>query len=152
MKYLLIVVTMLLSLGWGNSQENTRKRDRFEKVESQKIAFITKALDLTPEESQKFWPVYNEYSRTLKKLKLDFPKGKQRKDLSEAEADKLIENFFETEQNKLTLRRNYYDKFKAILPSSKVVKLHMAERKFKRKLLKRLNKRRKRKEGNRRKN
>ena len=39
-----------------------------EKVEAQKIAFITNALNLTPEESQKFWPLYNEYSAKEKEL------------------------------------------------------------------------------------
>ena len=33
-----------------------------EKIEIEKIAYITKALDLSSEEAQVFWPLYNKYS------------------------------------------------------------------------------------------
>lgn len=35
----------------------------FEQIMSQKIAFFTKELDLSTAEAEKFWPVYNEYSK-----------------------------------------------------------------------------------------
>jgi len=58
---------------------------------------------------------------------------------------KARQNFyFSNEQQKLTLKRNYYDKFKMILPATKVVKLHIAENRFKRKLLKKLKKNKRR--------
>lgn len=37
-------------------------------LESLKIAFLSKKLDLTPEEAQKFWPVYNQYISEMKKM------------------------------------------------------------------------------------
>jgi hypothetical protein len=37
-------------------------------MESFKIQFITKKLNLTPEEAEKFWPVYNEQKEASKKL------------------------------------------------------------------------------------
>jgi Spy/CpxP family protein refolding chaperone len=40
-------------------------------IESLKIAFLTKQLDLTPDEAQKFWPVYNQYTIELKKMRKD---------------------------------------------------------------------------------
>ncbi len=40
-------------------------------LESFKIQFITKKLDLTPEEAEKFWPVYNEQRDASKKLMLE---------------------------------------------------------------------------------
>ncbi len=111
-----------------------------EKVEAQKIAFITNALNLTPEESQKFWPLYNEYSAKEKELRPEF---KERPgNLSEAEANDLINKFFENEEKRLNLMKNYYQKFKNVIPASKVVKLHLAERKFKEKLLEKIKERR----------
>ena len=41
-----------------------------DKIESLKIAYITKRLQLTPEESQKFWPVYNQYEAEKKQIRL----------------------------------------------------------------------------------
>jgi hypothetical protein len=110
------------------------------KIEAQKIAFITNALNLTPEESQKFWPLYNEYSAKEKELRPEF---KERPgNVSEAEANGLIDKFFENEEKRLNLMRNYYQKFKNVIPASKVVKLHFAERKFKEKLLEKIKERR----------
>ena len=48
--------------------QNHKMDKKREKIEVQKIAFITKQLDLTPEEAQKFWPVYNQFSDAKKQL------------------------------------------------------------------------------------
>ena len=34
-----------------------------EKMEAMRVGFITQKLDLTSEEAQKFWPVYNEFQK-----------------------------------------------------------------------------------------
>ena len=39
-----------------------------EKLELFKIQFITKKLDLTPAEAEKFWPLYNEQKEASQKL------------------------------------------------------------------------------------
>ncbi len=39
---------------------------RLKRVESVQIAYFTKELSLTPEESTKFWPVYNVYKNEIK--------------------------------------------------------------------------------------
>ena len=43
---------------------------RAEKIQSLKIAFITQKLQLTPDEAQKFWPVYNQYDNEIHSLQL----------------------------------------------------------------------------------
>lgn len=60
---LMIGITPLLSL---NAQQEGGNEDA---IESLKIAFLTKQLSLTPEEAQKFWPVYNQYTMELKKMR-----------------------------------------------------------------------------------
>lgn len=140
MKYLLMTITMLLTIGTVSSQ-NPQRDNIGQKIEAQKIAFFTRTLDLTPEESQRFWPIYNEYSAKQKQLRDDFKANKPNRNMSEEEASEVINMFFENEQKKLNLRMNYYKKFQMILPSTKVVKLHFAERKFKEKLLEKLKKR-----------
>jgi len=145
MKFLLIITSMLLTMSSAFSQnKHPDKRKGFERIEAHKIAFITKVLDLTPEESEKFWPLYNEYSAKERQLRKDFEANKPKKGMSEEEANKVIDFYFSNEQQKLTLKRNYYDKFKMILPATKVVKLHVAENRFKRKLLKKLRKNKRR--------
>ncbi len=62
---LLISVAPLLSL---IAQQEGGNEDA---IESLKIAFLTKQLSLTPEEAQKFWPVYNQYTMELRKMRKD---------------------------------------------------------------------------------
>jgi Spy/CpxP family protein refolding chaperone len=57
--------------------------EKKENIEAMKIAFITNKLELSPEEAQKFWPVYNQYNEKLKDLR-----KKRRQD--EREAKNLI--------------------------------------------------------------
>ncbi|MGE5355603.1 MAG: hypothetical protein ACM3PT_05130 [Deltaproteobacteria bacterium] len=139
MKYLISIIFILSMIISSFGQRPVREKIA-DKIESHKIAFITEALDLTPEESQKFWPLYNEYSAKERELRPEF---KERpKALSEAEANEIIGKFFENEEKRLMLMKNYYQKFKMVIPASKVVKLHFAERKFKEKLLEKMKERR----------
>ncbi|AMS27590.1 hypothetical protein AEM51_11760 [Bacteroidetes bacterium UKL13-3] len=47
-------------------EEHPAKND---KIESYKIAFITERLNLSPKDATVFWPVYNEFSDQLRKMK-----------------------------------------------------------------------------------
>ena len=84
MKQLLLLFAFMLSMLLANAQQRPMHRkgamppppppmERMSKeqraqLESFKIQFITKKLDLTPEEAEKFWPVYNEQREASKKL------------------------------------------------------------------------------------
>jgi hypothetical protein len=82
MKQLLFLFAFMLSMLLANAQQRPMHRngamppppmERMSKeqraqLESFKIQFITRKLDLTPEEAEKFWPVYNEQKDASKKL------------------------------------------------------------------------------------
>jgi len=42
-------------------------------VEVVKMAYITRELNLTPEEAQNFWPVYNNYENEIKQARNQYP-------------------------------------------------------------------------------
>ncbi|HNR27503.1 MAG TPA: hypothetical protein PKY83_03660 [Bacteroidales bacterium] len=50
-----------------HKSEQERKAER-EAVQSQKIAFITQEVGLTPAEAEKFWPLYNEMERKVREV------------------------------------------------------------------------------------
>lgn len=114
-------------------------RERYRQFESQRIAFITRELDLSPEEAQAFWPVYNEYNE--KRNQLMIRHRNQRVDennldeLSEEQLLELADSDINNMEEMTTLRRQYHEKFKKILPIKKVVQLYGAERDFNRHLL-----------------
>jgi hypothetical protein len=37
-------------------------------IKKAKVSIITELMDLTPEDAEKFWPVYNEYNRALTQI------------------------------------------------------------------------------------
>ncbi len=52
-----------------HAQEGQEDGEMQKKIEAIKIAFITKHLDLSPEEAQKFWPVFNKFSHEIKEAR-----------------------------------------------------------------------------------
>ncbi len=117
--------------------------DKKDNIESMKIAFLTTKLDLTPEEAQKFWPVYNQYNDKLqelrKKRRQDEREAKKNFDeLSDKEVEQAIDNDLAFRQKELDLQKEYNTKFKSVLPIKKVSKLYATEEQFKRVLLDKL--------------
>ena len=51
---------MLVCTSLDINASNNCKEDWKKKMMSEKIAFLTIELDITPEEAQVFWPVYNQ--------------------------------------------------------------------------------------------
>lgn len=124
------------------SQPGSVSKETRERIESQRIAFITQRLALTPDESTKFWPVYNEYKDALKDMRDDF----ERPDLeaiSEQEADRVIEQHLKQEQQKLEMKRNLLTRLKPIVGARRVLQLQKAEIEFNRELLRRVQEHRK---------
>ena len=50
----------------GYSQADELQGDDSKKIQAMEVAYITKELNLTPEEAQKFWPVFNRYRNDAK--------------------------------------------------------------------------------------
>ncbi|MEE9372789.1 MAG: hypothetical protein V3V00_07015 [Saprospiraceae bacterium] len=102
-----------------------------------KVGFITKKLNLSPDQATTFWPLYNEMTEKIdekKKQLKDKPNNFQ--NMSEADAKALILKRFEYEEEALRIKRDYFLKLAEKIGSPKVVKLRITENQFKRKLLK----------------
>jgi Spy/CpxP family protein refolding chaperone len=115
-----------------------------DKIKALEIAYISKELDLTPEEAQKFWPVYNKYSKEVhaliaeRKKKSQELKGKPRTDaVAEAAMDKEL-NY---ERKMLEIKTRYRDEFSKVLPARKVGNLYRAEREFRGMMIRQLKER-----------
>ncbi|MBK8340763.1 MAG: hypothetical protein IPK99_12565 [Flavobacteriales bacterium] len=85
--------------------------ERLQEIKAQKSAYLTQKMGLTPEESQKFWPVYNQYDKeldALRKERRDVHKSMRADgDVSEAEATAAIEKELASQQRELDLRKRY---------------------------------------------
>jgi hypothetical protein len=110
-----------------------------EKIRSKKIAYLTEYLKLTPEEAQKFWPVYNQKedeSKELRKQMHEINKNKKWEDMTDAEAENMLEQMLIIRQKELDLDKKYLQKFKEVIPVKKVAMLHKAEIEFRKEMIK----------------
>jgi len=138
-KYLMLIILMAM-VQFGISQDRDSKI--MEKVEAQKVAFFTQTLDLTVQESQSFWPIYNGYYEKQKTMKKQFSADFRDRNMTEEEAELAISNFLEIQEKELLLKKQLYADLRGVIPASKMVKLQFAEKQFKQKLLERIKKRR----------
>ena len=108
-----------------------------EKIEALRVAFITQKLNLTTDESQKFWPVYNDYQDKVKASRQEF-----RRLSNTFTTDKDAQDYLDAElllkQREYSLYKEYYEKIKKTIPIKKVAQLREAEEDFKKELLKQL--------------
>ena len=115
--------------------------DRLQEIKAQKTAFLTQRLDLSPEEAQKFWPVYNLYDKEVdanrKEMRTNHKAAKKDDDLTEAEASAAIDQQLASKQKELDIRKKYAGEFKKTIGAVKTLKLAKAEREFQKELIKR---------------
>ena len=135
-KILLISAILFVALSTTIAQERRGPSpEMFEKIKAEKISFFTGKLDLTPSEAQAFWPVYNEFEKKrfdVQRQIHEFERMPEEKykTLSEAEIEKMTNNYlasFETEAN---LIRECHQKFLKVLPKKKVLMIYRTENEF----------------------
>ena len=108
-----------------------------------KIAYFTDNLDLTQEEAEKFWPLYNKHEQQKSELS-----GKRRmrsrkfseeaEQLSEEEAEQIIDRQIEIRQEELKLDMEFHNDLKQILPAKKIMNLYITEIRFREHMLRQI--------------
>lgn len=113
-KILLIITLFVVSLSTVKAQDNDREK-RGEKVQALKIAFITQKLDLTADEAQKFWPVYNRYETDIRQVMME---------------NRLSGDAIDNEEKILNVKKRYRTEFIKIIGPPKSSILFNSEREF----------------------
>ena len=140
-----LAVYMLVFIGAVTAQAQPKFDEGWkERVQSEKIAFLTMELNITPEEAQTFWPVYNKVEKELDMSRFEVIKAY--KALADAvDADKpakelatLLDKYLEAKTNQDKLDNSAAQTYKEVLPVEKVAKLYVAEEKFRRQYINKL--------------
>jgi hypothetical protein len=145
--YLIIAATFLPLISMEAQNPNV------EKFSTYKIGFFTKKMNLTSQEAEKFWPVYNEYQKQKNFIQRD--KIMMIRDFNQNESsltdsqltgmgDKLIKDL----SDESSLAVAFHRKIKEILPPAKVIRYYQAENQYKIQLLKELQENRQQHRGN----
>ena len=138
MKY--VTVFLLTIIGLSINAQGRREEVR-EKIESRKIAFLSERLNLTPEVSQKFWPLYNVYNDEINKLHESL-RPLYNSEKSEINVDEKLKLMIQQEESALAIKKKYVNQMKDAIGSEKTLKFFKFDREFKESMLKRLGERR----------
>lgn len=136
-KYFIVAVLALFSLTRTAAFAH-QEGDWQEKMRAERVAFLTTAMELTPAEAEKFWPVYNSMEaerrasfgkvmRAYKALSDGVAAGKTDKEL-----EVLVNDYTTANKNSHSIEAKYTPQLIKILSVSKVAKLFVAEEEFRR--------------------
>jgi len=106
-----------------------------DQVQTDRKPLVAKAMNLTDDEARVFWPIYDDYKAELSKLSdrtitlvADF--AANYRDLTDQQANDMTREYLAIEQEKLNLKRKYYEKFSHALPGKRVARFFQVERRL----------------------
>jgi len=145
MKRIILGISLLLLSSLTLVAQNNRSQ-----IKALKTAFITNALELSPSEAEKFWPIYNQFDQNMHKFKavktqqiartIRLAGGIQK--LSESESERILKEFIDIDYNVANEKKKLHKNLTGIISSKKMIKLLRAEQNFNKELLKRLQEKR----------
>lgn len=124
MKKLLTVLTLIFAVQFAFAQDDIPAgqpipEQKKKEIEALRIAFISKELDLTPEDAQKFWPVFNQYNKEIQAT------------LGDHDGDVI-----DREERVLNVRKKYREQFSKIIGADRMNRMFNADTKFRHMLIK----------------
>jgi Spy/CpxP family protein refolding chaperone len=116
-----------------------------EKIKNLRIAYISDKLGLTPEQAEKFWPVYREYSDKRRDIRQEFVES--RKEIKndnpdQAKQEELVKLGLALKQRELDLEKVYSERLLKVITAQQMLNLRRAEGDFQRIILEQIQQRR----------
>ena len=130
-QFFIILIGLLLSFSTVSIAQNSGS----DQIHSIKIGLITNKMKLSPEQSAKFWPVYNQYESELKSI------NRSRKNITQnkgMDAHEIIDERQRLDEKALQVKNKYRSEFLNIITPQQLNKMYEAEAEFKEILLKRV--------------
>jgi hypothetical protein len=135
-KFGILLIMTMASLG-----AYAQDKEAMAKIESARIALITERLGLTPEQAEKFWPIYREYNQQRRLLREEFRDARQsvdKENLTEEQSRELMKKALDLKQRELNLENEYSQKMSRCISAQQILQLRAAEHDFQQMLLKRI--------------
>ncbi len=144
MKTIKIITLLSAFLLIASAHSHAQSNDAMKKLEAAKIGLITERLGLTPDQAERFWPLYQEYSQKHRSIQQDFVemrKNYNKATASEDETRNMLQKGQEIKQRKLNLEKEYSNKMLEVIDSKQLMSLREAETDFRKMLLRKLEQR-----------
>ena len=162
MKHVLTIVCLMLALsvcaqgqqsenrrpnvqmrqGWSRNtpqqQQVPNRSGQFSPTEywNQQKAFFTEKAGLTEDEAAAFFPLYNELQQKKRDLNREMRRMTRQENLTEEQAQKSLDAIADFNIRIAELEKEYVQKFKEVLPATKILKVQNAEEQFNSQILK----------------
>lgn len=133
-----LIISLLSFNCHAECSHQKKDGDWRQRMMSEKIAFLTTEIGLTPEEGQTFWPVYNQISQEKDAAMHDsFKKYKKLEEAIEAgrpekELKVLLDEYLKAQDKSRNIEKGANEKLSKVLSVEKIAKLYIAEEHFRR--------------------
>lgn len=141
-KFSIVIITLALCLA-ASAQPADRGKVH-EKMQAEKVAYITNELNLSPEEAQAFWPVYNQ----VQKEQMDSfnsvreKQGALRQAVREGKPDSevkpLLDAWVAARKAQKDALIEHRPEFVKIIGEAKTAKLYLSEENFRNRQIRRI--------------
>lgn len=131
----IIFILLIINAFFASAQAQDGMADR---IRALRAEVYTRVLNLSPDEAEKFWPIFNEYTDNKENLQKQLKPEGDIDGMSDGEVEDYVKKYFEVRQKEFDLEKDLVQKLRKVLPLRKIAKLPKAEREFRESLLKRL--------------
>ena len=122
-----------------------------DKIKTLKVAYITEKLQLSSDEAEKFWPIYNAHEVKMQQCRSEkFGAIKQKlrgqniQNIAEADAKQMLDQIEDVEERIFSEKKQLIKDLKKVISAKKILLLKQAEDDFNKQLLNKLREQRKR--------
>lgn len=140
----LLLTIIMIHSSWAQDAKGR------EKIEAAKIGLISERLGLTPDEAERFWPIYNEYSQKRRANQQQFQQARRnfkQEVATDQETRDMLALGRKTKERQLNLEQEYSDRLLNVISTRQLMSLNEAEQDFRNMLLRRLDQRRQQQES-----
>ena len=135
-RYFITIAACLFCMTTLAQKKSPRNEAEFR---TKQQAYMAKKASLTPEESEKFFPLYFEFQdkkKAINKEAWEIARKGKKNETTDAEYQEIIDKFFDNQETIAKLEKEYIKKYREFLSDKKVYMIYWAERKFTRNMLK----------------
>ena len=133
------ILTFMFLAGWlaVNAQDPTHQAPvdpkAMQRINNLRIAYLTEKLELTPDQAERFWPVYREFSQERMKIRNEVRVANQGIDPNNpdpAKQQELVDLSLKARQRELDLEKDYSNRLLKVISAQQLINLRKGEREF----------------------
>src|SRR5688572_2095332 len=131
----ILFLSLLTTVAFAQDEELPAQDEKVrDKINAARVAYITEQLQLTPQEAEKFWPIYREFAERRKEIRQRLRQAVKTPDPGKTD-EELVDQQFKVKQQELDLEKDYSGRLLKVISAQKLRTLPQAERKFRQMIL-----------------